>query len=342
VAAEPALLDDGGMNHSRHLDDRDGGDDTVAAIAADSITVAYGELKALDAISIEVCRPGETVVMLGPNGAGKSSFIECVIGYRRPARGTIRVLGSDPWRAEPHWRAQLGVVLQDSRTDADLTTVEYLTMIAGYYGAGKQRVDTVVDAVGLGGHRRRRVHKLSGGQRRRVEIAAALVGDPELVILDEPTSGLDPEARREVWSLIDDLRTRGRTVLMTTHQLDEAESLADRVIVLVDGRVLHNGSVAEFRRLADLPSEVRLDHTNDVTVSMVAHAIAAIAHDSVTVDRDHIAVRAHDPSPVLAALAAQGLTGGLGVHTPRFEDTYFSLVERHRDRPSATSGAPRR
>lgn len=293
-------------------------DPQTADLSVEHLTVRYGPLVALDDLTLSLAR-GRVTVVLGPNGAGKSSLVECLIGYRRPDAGVVSVLGTDPWRAGPALRARVGVVLQDSRTDADLTVAEYLDMVAGYYGSRHVAVDTMLDRVGLQDHRQQRVHKLSGGQRRRVELAVALIGDPEVLFLDEPTSGLDPQARRELWSIIDGLRSDGRTVVLTTHQLDEAEQLADRVVVLARGHVLHDGTVADLRRLAHLPSTVSFHSTRPPDLpGLTVRQAGAGSWQVVTEDP------ARDVPDVIAGVP--DLTD-LVVRTPSFEDVYLSLVD---------------
>jgi ABC-2 type transport system ATP-binding protein len=299
-----------------------------AAISVSNVAVRHGSVTALDGVTLDV-PSGTVIAILGPNGAGKSSLIECLTGYRKPDLGDVRVLGSDPWRAGPRWRARIGAVLQDSRTDADLTVGEYLAMVAGSYGSRAMPVGDAIELLDLTAHVAQRVHRLSGGQRRRVEIAAALVGRPEVLFLDEPTSGLDPQARRALWATIGGLHTAGRTVVLTTHQLDEAEALADRIVVIVGGRILHDGTISDLRRHAAL----------DTVVSWTATQSLDLPGRQVQRTGEHrFEVATSEPAAVVAeVLSAAAAAGGveirdLDLRPPSFEDVYLALVDHRQER----------
>jgi ABC-2 type transport system ATP-binding protein len=216
----------------------------VSAIAVRGLRKAYGELVAVRGIDFEVER-GEVFGLLGPNGAGKTTTVEILEGYRRRDEGEIEVLGVDPERAGGDWRERIGVVLQSSAMYETLTVTEHLRLFAGYYESPRP-VEEVVELVGLGEKRDERVRRLSGGQRRRLDLALALVGDPELIFLDEPTTGFDPHARRQAWETLRSLRSLGKTIVLTTHYLDEAERLADRVAVLRRGEIVAAGPPAQL------------------------------------------------------------------------------------------------
>ena len=216
----------------------------MSAISVRGLRKSYGELEAVRGIDFEVER-GEVFGLLGPNGAGKTTTVEILEGYRRRDEGEVEVLGVDPARAGGDWRERIGVVLQSSAMYETLTVSEHLRLFAGYYESSRP-VDEVVELVGLGEKRDERVRRLSGGQRRRLDLALALVGDPELIFLDEPTTGFDPRARRQAWETIRSLRGLGKTILLTTHYLDEAEQLADRVAVLRRGLIVAAGTPAEL------------------------------------------------------------------------------------------------
>jgi ABC-2 type transport system ATP-binding protein len=245
--------------------------------------------------------------LLGPNGAGKTTTVEVLEGYRKRDAGEVRVLGFDPGRSERAFRERIGVVLQSSELWPQLTVREVHAVFAGYY-ARPRDVDEVVALVGLDAKRDAPVKTLSGGQKRRLDLGVALVGDPELVFLDEPTTGFDPAARRNAWELVRSLRSLGKTVLLTTHYLDEAQQLADRVAVLREGRIVSIGSPAELIG-ASLSAEIRYRR-----------------------DGDEVVVHTEEPTRVLheltsAAVAEGRELEGLEVRRATLEDVYLDLVE---------------
>jgi len=205
---------------------------------------AYGDLVAVDGVDLDVAA-GEIFALLGPNGAGKTTTVEILEGYRARTSGHVSVLGHDPAARDPDLRARVGIVLQASGIYQYLTVRESVAHWAGFYPAPRD-VDEVIGIVGLEESVDQRANKLSGGQKRRLDLALALVGDPELVFLDEPTTGFDPAARRNAWSTVRSLRDLGKTVLLTTHYLDEAQALADRVAIIKDGRILAEGPPASL------------------------------------------------------------------------------------------------
>jgi ABC-2 type transport system ATP-binding protein len=200
----------------------------------------YGRREVVRGIDLDVHR-GEIVAFLGPNGAGKTTTVEILEGFRARTDGEVRVLGVDPATARAEWRERVGVVLQESEPEPDLTVAECIALYAGYYQAPRDIADTI-GLVGLTASTDTITSRLSGGQRRRLDVALALIGDPEVVFLDEPTTGFDPSARRAAWEVIAGLRRLGKTVFLTTHYMDEAEHLADRIIVLADGDIVAEGS----------------------------------------------------------------------------------------------------
>src|SRR6184192_1244402 len=215
-----------------------------AAIHVRDLRKSYGGVEAVRGISFEVAA-GEVFSLLGPNGAGKTTTIEILEGYRPRDQGEVEVLGFDPGSAGSPFRERIGVVLQQSQLWPTLTVAETHRMFAGYYERPRD-IDEVIELVGLAEKSDERVKTLSGGQKRRLDLGVALIGDPDLVFLDEPTTGFDPAARRAAWDMIRSLRSLGKTILLTTHYLDEAEQLADRVAVLRGGRIVREGTPAEL------------------------------------------------------------------------------------------------
>jgi ABC-2 type transport system ATP-binding protein len=225
-----------------------------SAIEIDGLRKAYGEVEAVRDISFSVAA-GEVFCLLGPNGAGKTTTTEILEGYRARSAGEVRVLGHDPEDGERALRERVGIVLQEAAAQAELTVTEVLTMYGRYYPR-RRPAGELVELVGLTGKEHQRVKLLSGGQRRRLDLALALVGDPDLLFLDEPTSGFDPSARRQAWTTIKDLCALGKTVFLTTHFMDEAQALADRVAVMVDGRIVALGTPGEIGGRDTAPTEI--------------------------------------------------------------------------------------
>jgi len=286
----------------------------VSAIRVEELRKRYGEEEALRGISFEI-EEGEVFGLLGPNGAGKTTTVEILEGYRKRDGGEVEVLGFDPQRSERSFRERIGVVLQTSELWSSLTPLETLRMFAGYYPRPRA-VDGVLDLVGLNDKRDARVRTLSGGQKRRLDLGIALVGDPQLVFLDEPTTGFDPAARRTAWEMIRSLRSLGKTVLLTTHYLDEAQQLSDRVAVLRQGRIVTIGAPSVLTG-GSVEAEIRYRRNGEQVVQ-----------------------RTTEPTRVLHELTAAALARGeelesLDVRRPSLEDVYLSLVEE----PEAETGA---
>ena len=278
----------------------------MSAVLVRDLRKSYGQHEAVSGITFEI-EVGEVFGLLGPNGAGKTTTVEILEGYRRRDGGTVEVLGADPERAGLDWRERIGVVLQQSQTWATLTVAETLRIFAGYYAAPRS-VEEVVDLVGLREKRDARVKTLSGGQKRRLDLGIALVGDPELVFLDEPTTGFDPQARRAAWEMIRALRSLGKTILLTTHYLDEAQTLADRVAVLVGGKIVTLGTPAELTG-GSTTTEIRYRENGEVRV-----------------------VRSEAPTRALYELTGRAVAEGreleeLEVRRATLEDVYLELVD---------------
>src|SRR5437763_7623689 len=275
------------------------------AIEVSGLRKAYGSLEAVRGVDFTI-EEGEVFGVLGPNGAGKTTTVEILEGYRKRDAGAVRVLGSDPERPAPDFRERIGVVLQQSQLWPNLTVRETHAIFAGYYRAPRD-VDEVIALVGLREKAGARVKTLSGGQKRRLDLGIALVGDPDLVFLDEPTTGFDPAARRAAWEMIRSLRSLGKTVLLTTHYLDEAEQLADRVAVLREGRIVREGTPRELTA-AELDVEIRYRR-----------------------DGEEVLLQTSEPTRVLHELTAEALARGeeldrLEVRRPTLEDVYLSLT----------------
>jgi ABC-2 type transport system ATP-binding protein len=224
-----------------------------AAVVVRGLRKSYGERTAVDGVDLEVAT-GEVVALLGPNGAGKTTTVEILEGYRARDAGEVSVLGTDPAEATPAWRARVGIVLQSVNDLSELTVRETVRHFAGYYPSPRD-ADEVVETVGLTGSADQRSRLLSGGQRRRLDVALGILGRPELLFLDEPTTGFDPAARRTFWRLVEDLAAEGTTILLTTHYLDEAERLAQRVAVMSDGRFLDVAPPASLDRARRHPAQ---------------------------------------------------------------------------------------
>ena len=279
------------------------------AIEVDDLRIAYGEVEAVRGISFHV-RRGEVFAVLGPNGAGKTSTIEHLEGFRARAGGSARVLGADPEQAG---RGRIGVVLQESSIEPQLTVREVLTLYAGYYER-PLAVDDAIGLAGLDGLGDRLGGRLSGGQQRRVDVALALIGDPELVFLDEPTTGFDPQARRATWEMIDGLRALGKTIVLTTHYLEEAERLADRIAVVAAGEIVAEGTPATLG-------------ARDRAGSRVSFVAEAVPPGEWQRDGARYVTTTDDPLGVVAALRDWGgEVRELEVRPKSLEDVYLELV----------------
>lgn len=276
---------------------------TDAVVSVRELHKSYGDLTALDGVTFDI-RRGETLALLGPNGAGKSTTIEILEGYRDRTSGDASVLGVDPQHGGLAWKAQLGIVLQSSGEPGNVTVREQLTHFAGFY-ANPRDVDEVIAAVGLVEKAKTRIRALSGGQRRRVDVALGVIGRPQLLFLDEPTTGFDPEARREFWGLIRSLKREGTTILLTTHYLDEAAQLSDRAAVIAGGRLVEIGPVDEIGGA-------------DARVPVVRWREAGAVREE----------RTTRPATFVAGLVARlgGEPDGLEVIRPSLEDIYLGML----------------
>ncbi len=227
---------------------------STPVISIRGLRKSYGDAEAVRGIDLEVL-PGEIFAFLGPNGAGKTTTVEILEGYRKRSSGEVSVFGEDPERGDREWRERIGVVLQSGRLEPYLTVAESLSLYAGYYRAPRP-VEEVIEAIGLTGKADERTGRLSGGQQRRLDVGMALVGDPDLLFLDEPTTGFDPEARRQAWDVIAGLRELGKTVFLTTHYMDEAQRLADRVAVIAAGEIVARGTPEDLGDRESRPARI--------------------------------------------------------------------------------------
>jgi ABC-2 type transport system ATP-binding protein len=277
-----------------------------SVISIRGLRKSYGDFEAVRGIDLEV-KAGEVFAFLGPNGAGKTTTVEILEGYRERGGGEVEVLGEDPRRGGRAWRERIGIVLQTCRLDPYLSVRESLGLYAGYYRAPRP-VDEVIELVGLEGKADARARGLSGGQQRRLDVGMALVGDPELLFLDEPTTGFDPQARRQAWDVIAGLRDLGKTVFLTTHYMDEAQRLADRVTIISRGEVVASGTPDSLGDRESLPTTI-----------------------SYRLDGEEVSVETTTPVADLHALTARALErgedlDGLEVTRPNLEDVYLSLT----------------
>jgi len=302
---------------------------TDAVISVRGLRMAYGDFEAVRGVDLDVHR-GEVFAFLGPNGAGKTTTVEILEGYRRRTAGDVSVLGVDPQHAGTEWRERVGVVLQESAVEPDLTVRECVTLYAGYYGSGRP-VPEIVELVGLTDSANVRGGRLSGGQRRRLEVALALVGDPELLFLDEPTTGFDPSARRAAWEMIRGLQNLGKTIFLTTHYMDEAEYLADRICVLAAGSVVGEGTPDTLGGRDNAPTEIAFTLPGGVAATDLPRALCASAVGTTGAARIELASDA--PMQTLATLASWARDHGhtlqdIEVHKPTLEEIYLKLTEQ--------------
>jgi ABC-2 type transport system ATP-binding protein len=282
-------------------------------ISVRGLRKSYGDNEAVRGVDLEV-NAGEVFAFLGPNGAGKTTTVEILEGYRKRSGGEVTVLGEDPQRAGREWRQRIGIVLQSGRPDPYLTVRETLALYAGYYRAPRP-VDEVIELVGLEENADVRARRLSGGQQRRLDVGMALIGDPELLFLDEPTTGFDPSARRQAWDVIAGLRDLGKTVFLTTHYMDEAQRLADRVTIIAAGEIVARGTPEDLGDRRSQPSVITY-RGPDGEVSLTTTT----------------------PVETLNELTGRALAQGfelenLEVKRPSLEDVYLALTEQDSPEP---------
>jgi len=294
-----------------------------SAIRVQGLTKRYGDLLAVDGVSFEVAE-GEFFGILGPNGAGKTTTLELVEGIREADDGSVDVLGERPWPRNPRLLPRIGVQLQASAFFEKLTAREQLEIFGDLYGVPRGRSVEMLEVVGLQDKADVRENRLSGGQRQRLSIACALVHDPELVFLDEPTAALDPQARRNLWDVLREIQGRGTTVVYTTHYLDEAEALCDRVAIMDRGRVLALDTPAALVRGLEAATRVALPHG----VLDAATARSLPGADDVTETEGEVVVSTRQPAALVGALAERQALDGVSVRTATLEDVFLALTGR--------------
>ena len=283
---------------------------------------SYGSVKAVQGIDLHV-RRGEVFALLGPNGAGKTTTVEILEGHRRRDAGEINVLGHDPAESARAFKESIGIVLQTTGVEPYLTVEETINVFRGYYPKPRSTVDTL-EAVGLVEQRKTRVRKLSGGQQRRLDVAIGLAGDPELLFLDEPTTGFDPAARRGAWEMIRNLRTLNKTVFLTTHYMDEAEQLADRVAIIVGGRIVASGRPGELME-SDRITTIRF------RIELASPEFPSGIPEAEALDNSSFAIKTGSPTKTLHSLTSWAIEQNielenLTVTMPSLEDVYLQLV----------------
>jgi ABC-2 type transport system ATP-binding protein len=307
----------------------------MPAVVVEGLHKSYGETRAVDGIDL-VIEQGEVLALLGPNGAGKTTTVEILEGYRRHDAGTVRVLGMDPQTGGRPLREQIGVVLQEAGFEEQFTPRELIRLHAGYYPRPRA-VEDVLQLVGLEDKADSRVRTLSGGQRRRLDLGLGIVGQPELLFLDEPTTGFDPSARRRAWDLVDGLRDLGATILLTTHYLDEAEHLADRLVVIDHGRIVAQGTAEELAASAGQATVISFRLPHGVAVG----DLPDIGHD-VRVAGSVVDVRTRTATSDVNVLAAWAVGRSVELESltlarPSLEDVYLDLVGEQDEADEAAS-----
>jgi ABC-2 type transport system ATP-binding protein len=295
----------------------------VTAIVVEGLRKAYGELEAVKGIDLSV-EDGEIFALLGPNGAGKTTTVEILEGYRERTAGTVSVLGFDPAKRDEGMRRRIGIVLQSAGIESFLTVAEVVDLYRGYYPHPRQR-DEVLKLVGLDDRPNVRVGKLSGGQRRRLDVAIGICGDPDLIFLDEPTTGFDPGARRQAWAAIRGLKDEGKTILLTTHFMDEAQALADRLAIMRAGQIVALGTLDEIQSTHRAETRIRFGLPEGVAPP------AEFAAATRSSEGGFYELWFEDPVPVLQSLTSWALAQrlpltDLTVSRPSLEDTYLELT----------------
>jgi ABC-2 type transport system ATP-binding protein len=296
---------------------------TEVAIEVRGLRKSYGRVEAVAGVDLSI-RVGEVFALLGPNGAGKTTAIEILEGFRTRTSGRVSVLGFDPGRNERALKQRIGIVLQETGLDPFLTVGETVDMYRSYFPHPRAR-DDVIELVGLAAERNKKVTKLSGGQKRRLDVAVGLAGDPELLFLDEPTTGFDPSARRHAWNMIRNLKALGKTVLLTTHYMDEAQNLSDRVAIIAAGKIVVEGPPSTLSSRTGAGTTITFRLPEGVRLPDALATLALVRDGTVEVRPEH-------PTRTLHELTGWALAHGveleaLRVSRPTLEDVYLELTE---------------
>ena len=304
---------------------------TTHAVDVDDLRKSYGSVQAVRGISFTVAE-GEVFALLGPNGAGKTTTVEILEGFRSRDGGRASVLGFDPATGDRRLKEQMGIVLQTTGVDPYLTVAETVDMFRGYYPKPRPR-DEVIELVGLSDKRDSRVTQLSGGQRRRLDVAIALAGDPRVLFLDEPTTGFDPGARRNAWEVVKGLAGLGKTIFLTSHSMDEVQFLADRVVIIASGKIVAEGTPETLVGRHDTSTQVRFRMPSAAALPESLRGVARVNDDSVELDT-------RDPTRTLYELTSWAIQSGfsldgLQVTRPSLEDVYLEIT-----REAEATGAP--
>lgn len=299
---------------------------TEPAVEVKRLRKAYGDLEAVAGIDLRV-EVGEVFALLGPNGAGKTTTVEILEGHRKRTAGDVVVLGHDPEREGRAYKERVGIVLQSTGMDPYLTVEETIDLYGGYFPR-RRPLDEVIEVVGLSHKRNAKVSKLSGGQQRRLDVAIGLAGDPELLFLDEPTTGFDPSARRNAWKMIENLQALGKTIFLTTHYMDEAQNLADRVAIIVSGKIVAEGDPTSLGGRDAAATRI------DFQLVGPGSGLPDELRDVSTIDDGRVRIQSDEPTRVLHVLTGWAVDNnvelvGLSVSRPSLEDVYLEMTGGH-------------